>query len=220
MTIDINGNPVIGVELNGTPISNVDVGGQNVWEEAFYDVQNISAPNEVNEGNNFTVSADIVNTSNGAGEQSIDFNRGGSQNVTLDGNQSTNVSFSETINNAGSYTLTISSDDDSASRTIDVINPDAFDITKQNFDTSINTQDSNPLGIAWNNDGTRLYEVGTKGYKIYQSTVSTPYDINSASFDTSINPQDNFPTGIAWNDDGTRLYEVGRTSDKIYQYTL
>ena len=97
-----------------------------------------------------------------------------------------------------------------------------FDITSSQFafDTSINTQDSNPTGIAWNDDGSRLYEVGTGSDNIYQFTVSTPYDINSASFDTSINTQDAFPQGIAWNDDGSRLYEVGTSSEKVYQYTV
>jgi len=97
-----------------------------------------------------------------------------------------------------------------------------FDITSSQFafDTSINTQDSNPNGIAWNDDGSRLYEVGSGSDNIYQFTVSTPYDINSASFDTSINTQDAGPQGIAWNDDGSRLYEVGNSSEKVYQYTV
>ncbi len=92
-----------------------------------------------------------------------------------------------------------------------------FDITSASFSTSINTQDSNPTGIAWNDDGSRLYEVGFGSDNIYQYTVSTPFDITSASFSTSINTQDSTPQGIAWNDDGSRLYEVGFESDKIYQ---
>jgi len=95
-----------------------------------------------------------------------------------------------------------------------------FDITSASSSTSINTQDSIPTGIAWNDDGSRLYEVGQGSDNIYQYTVSTPFDITSASFSTSINTQDSIPTDIAWNDDGTRLYEVGQASEKIYQYTV
>jgi hypothetical protein len=94
-----------------------------------------------------------------------------------------------------------------------------FDINSASFSASINTQDSVPTGIAWNDDGSRLYEVGSSD-NIYQYTVSTPFDISSASFSTSINTQDSGPTGIAWNDDGSRLYEVGSSSDNIYQYTV
>jgi len=97
-----------------------------------------------------------------------------------------------------------------------------FDIASASFSTSINTQDSLPTGIAWNDDGSRLYEVGISSFgspgEIYQYTVSTPFDIASASFDTVITAEDSEPTGIAWNDDGSRFYEVG--PNNIYQYTV
>jgi len=98
-----------------------------------------------------------------------------------------------------------------------------FDITSSQFalDTSINTQDSSSQGIAWNDDGSRLYEVGFSSDNIYQYDLSTPFDISSASFSTSINTQDSFSNGIAWNLDGSRLYEVGQGSNgDIYQYTV
>jgi len=87
---------------------------------------------------------------------------------------------------------------------------------------SISTQDSDPHGMAWNDDGSKLYEVGFNSLKIYEYTVSTPFDINTASHSSgdSISTQDSFPTGIAWNNDGTRLYEVGLNSLKIYEYTV
>jgi len=97
-----------------------------------------------------------------------------------------------------------------------------YDITSSEFalDTSINSEDSNPFDIAWNNDGSRLYELGATGDNIHQYTLSTPFDISTASLSTSINSQDTFPQGIAWNDDGSRLYEVGSNSNKIYQSTV
>jgi len=49
----------------------------------------------------------------------------------------------------------------------------AFDIASASFQKSINTQDSAPRGMAFNADGSRLYEVGFNGDKIYQSQVST-----------------------------------------------
>jgi len=96
-----------------------------------------------------------------------------------------------------------------------------FDISTASFDVDIPTQDTIPRGIAWNDDGSRLYESGnTSGGDIYQSTLSTPFDISTASFSTSITSQDGHPRGIAWNDDGSRLYEVGDTQNQIYQYTV
>jgi hypothetical protein len=92
-----------------------------------------------------------------------------------------------------------------------------FDIASASFTTSINTQDSSPLDMAFDNNGTRLYEVGNGGDKIYQSSLSTPFDIASASFTKSINTQDSGPQGMAFDNNGTRLYEVGNGGDKIYQ---
>ena len=100
------------------------------------------------------------------------------------------------------------------------ITADSFNIPSATFEKSINTQNIRVKGIAWNNDGSKLYEVDEVADKIFQSTVSTPFDITTASFDTSINTQDSFSTGIAWNDDGSRLYEIGDSSDNIYQYTV
>jgi len=48
-----------------------------------------------------------------------------------------------------------------------------FDIASATFSKSINTQDSGPTGMAFSADGSRLYEVGSGGDKIYQSQVST-----------------------------------------------
>jgi len=95
-----------------------------------------------------------------------------------------------------------------------------FDITSPSLSSSISTQDANPRGIAWNNDGSRLYEVGQASDKIYEYSVSTPFDIATASFQTSINTQGNDPEGIAWNNDGSRLYEIDSAFENIHQFTL
>ena len=95
-----------------------------------------------------------------------------------------------------------------------------FNIADATFSQSINTQDSVPRGITWNNDGSKLYEIGAGSDKIYEYDVSTPYDIATATFSQSINTQDSVPTGITWNNDGSKMYEVGFISDKIYEYDV
>jgi hypothetical protein len=95
-----------------------------------------------------------------------------------------------------------------------------FDLRGATFDTSINSQDRAPEGIALSSDGSRLFELGRSSGQIYQSDLSTPFDITTASFDTSINTQDTFSTGIAFSADGSRLFEVGGGSNLIYQSDL
>jgi sugar lactone lactonase YvrE len=95
----------------------------------------------------------------------------------------------------------------------------AFDITQFSLDATINAQD-NPEDIAFNDDGTRLYEVSTTGDKIYQYTLSTPFELSTATFQNSVNTRDSAPTSIEWNDDGTKLYELGRSANEIQEFSV
>ena len=95
-----------------------------------------------------------------------------------------------------------------------------FNIADATFSQSISTQDTNPRGIAWNNDGSKLYEIGLVSDKIYEYNLSTAYDISTASYSQSISTQDAAPTGMTWNNDGSKLYEVDYNSDKIYEYDV
>ena len=96
----------------------------------------------------------------------------------------------------------------------------AFNIADATFSKSIATQDADPQGMAWNGDGSKMYEIGRSSVKIYEYDVSTPYDIDTAVFSQSVSTQDSGPTGMAWNGDGSKLYEIGSVSDKIYEYDV
>jgi len=99
----------------------------------------------------------------------------------------------------------------------------AFDITTATVQKSINPEDTRPQSIAFNNDGTRLYQshdgFGNNGAKIYQSSLSTPFDIGTASLQKSINSQDNRPA-ITFDNNGSRLYEAGDDTDTIFQLSV
>jgi DNA-binding beta-propeller fold protein YncE len=88
------------------------------------------------------------------------------------------------------------------------------------FTQSIDTQDSSPTGLTFNNDGTKLYEVGGDSDKIYEYELSVAFDISTATYTQSMDTQDSYSTGIALNSDGTKLYVVGGISNKIYEYEL
>ena len=99
----------------------------------------------------------------------------------------------------------------------------SFDITTASYDTnfSVSSQEASVTGIAFNNDGTKMYIVGSNGDEINQYTLSTAYDVSTASYDTnfSVSSQASSPTGIAFNNDGTKMYIVGFSTDRVYQYT-
>jgi sugar lactone lactonase YvrE len=100
-----------------------------------------------------------------------------------------------------------------------------YDISTASFSQSfsVNTEDGLPRGMAFNNDGTKMYMVGSATDNVYQYTLTTGFDVSTASYDSvslNVGPQDTEPQGIAWNNDGTKLYLVGRTGSDLNEYTL
>jgi len=86
----------------------------------------------------------------------------------------------------------------------------------------VSAQESQPTGIAFNNDGTKMFIVGSSGDDVNQYSLATAFDISTASFVTnfSVAAQDTIPHDIVFNNDGTRMFIVGYASDYVNQYSL
>jgi hypothetical protein len=101
-----------------------------------------------------------------------------------------------------------------------------FDLSTASYDNvsfSVSGQDATPLGITFNDNGTKMYISGAIGTSVYQYTLSTAFDLSTASYDNisfSVSGQDATPTDVAFNNDGTKLYIVGIGNISVYQYTL
>jgi DNA-binding beta-propeller fold protein YncE len=100
-----------------------------------------------------------------------------------------------------------------------------YDIANASYDSvsfSITAQEATSSGMAFNNDGTKMYVVGfTKN--IFQYTLSTAWDVSTASYDSvsfSVNGQDTDPQGLFFKPDGTKVYVIGRINDTVFQYSL
>ena len=88
---------------------------------------------------------------------------------------------------------------------------------------SIASQDNEPFGITFNNDGTKMFVAGAgSGDSIYEYTLSTAYDVSTASYVDAldVSGQDSRPCGIRFNNDGTKLFMTGFYSDYINEYNL
>ncbi|MDB4416863.1 beta-propeller fold lactonase family protein [bacterium] len=100
----------------------------------------------------------------------------------------------------------------------------AFDVSTISFvdSFSVAAQDSQPIDIAFNNDGTKMFIVGLTGRDINEYTLSTGFDVSSASFVDSfgVATQETQPTGVAFNNDGTKMFIVGEAGDDVNEYTL
>jgi sugar lactone lactonase YvrE len=99
-----------------------------------------------------------------------------------------------------------------------------FDVSTASFVDSfyVGGQETVPIGIAFNNDGTKMFVCGNTGDDINEYSLSTGFDVSTSSFvdSFSVSSQDANPTGIAFSNDGTKMFVIGDNNNSIYQYTL
>ena len=90
------------------------------------------------------------------------------------------------------------------------------------------SQDSNPAGIAFNDNGTRMFVVGFNDGEVNTYSLATGFDLSNGSgtevrhinvFSTT--GQTSEPNGIAFNNDGTMMFVIGMgDDDNVNKYTL
>lgn len=88
---------------------------------------------------------------------------------------------------------------------------------------SVISEDGTPQGIVFNNDGTKLFMIGTENASIYEYNLSTPFDLSTLSgvqVTKSVSSEDTGSNGLTFNNDGTKLFMVGEQNDSIYEYNL
>jgi DNA-binding beta-propeller fold protein YncE len=99
-----------------------------------------------------------------------------------------------------------------------------FDVSaasySQNF--SVSAQETNPTGITFNTDGTKMFIVGSTGDDVNEYALSTGFDVSTASFTDafSVSAQETQPDDVAFNTDGTKMFIVGRNGDDVNEYAL
>ena len=86
-------------------------------------------------------------------------------------------------------------------------------------------QEAGPMGIAFSNDGLKMFIVGTNGNEVNEYTCAENFITNSSSSCTfvdafSVNAQDADAQGFAFSNDGLKMFIVGNENDSIFQYTL
>ena len=87
---------------------------------------------------------------------------------------------------------------------------------------SVATQETQPSGIFFKPDGTKMYVVGITGDDVNEYTLSTAWDVSTATYlqNFSVAAQDTSPYGIFFKPDGTKMYVVGSTGDTVYEYDI
>jgi hypothetical protein len=99
-----------------------------------------------------------------------------------------------------------------------------FDVSTASFvdSFSIASQETTPLGLTFNTDGSKMFVVGFDGKAVSEYDLSTGFDVSTASYSQnfSVSAQDTAPSAIAFNTDGTKMFIVGETGQDVNEYTL
>ena len=86
----------------------------------------------------------------------------------------------------------------------------------------VSSQETNPSGIAFSADGTKMFVVGLTD-DVNEYTLTTGFDVSTASFvdNFDVSKQETHPYGLAFNTDGTKMFVAGNFSgDDVNEYTL
>jgi DNA-binding beta-propeller fold protein YncE len=97
-----------------------------------------------------------------------------------------------------------------------------FDVSSAVYsqDFSVISQEAAATGVAFNNDGTKMFITGIIGGSVYEYDLSTGFDVSSAVYSQSfsVSAQSANPYGLAFNTDGTKMFVCGANS--VFRYTL
>ncbi|GAH24777.1 unnamed protein product, partial [marine sediment metagenome] len=87
---------------------------------------------------------------------------------------------------------------------------------------SVAAQETNPHGIFFKPDGTKVYLVGTDGNDINEYDLSTAWDISTCVYSQlfSVAAQEITPTGLFFSPGGTKVYIIGIDENNINEYNL
>ena len=82
--------------------------------------------------------------------------------------------------------------------------------------------ETEPSGIAFNQDGTRMFLIGQKGNDVNQYTLSVGFNISTASFDGGLHLGNANPNGIAFSPSGLKMFITNDTGigDLIREFDL
>jgi sugar lactone lactonase YvrE len=87
---------------------------------------------------------------------------------------------------------------------------------------SVVNQDSGATGLAFNNDGTKMFMVGTTNDRVHEYSLGTAWSSSTAvyaSVSRSLSPS-NSPQAVNFNSDGTKMFILDNNLDSIFEFEL
>ena len=103
-----------------------------------------------------------------------------------------------------------------------------FDVSTASYSgtsVDISSEDSIPLGLSFNDDGTKMFIMGSYNDSVFEYNLSTGFDLSTASYSNTsfdVSSESNGLTGLTFNGGGTKMFAVTGDSggDDVYEYNL
>jgi len=129
------------------------------------------------------------------------------------------------FNSDGTKMFVIGSEGDAV---LEYVLPIPFDVSTAKSDLvvefSVAAQDSVPTAMSFNNDGTKMFVIGSEGDAVLEYVLSTPFDVSTADSlvveEFPVVSQENEPTGMSFNADGTKMFVIGSERNTVVEYDL
>ena len=90
---------------------------------------------------------------------------------------------------------------------------------------SVIDRETNPTGMAFNTDGTKMFVIGDDGLAVVEYNLSTSFDISTAVYagfkgEFLVSNEETNPTGLSFNTDGTKMFVLGTIYEAVVEYNL
>ena len=150
--------------------------------------------------------------------ESFDFETTNSYNVTITATDETGGTVSK------DFTITVTDEGTPVfdSPTGAHFNIEAYEHSGDADEFSVQAQDANPWGLAFNTDGTKMFMAGSDSDQIHEYTLSTAYDVSTATYvdGFSIGDRETGLFGVKFSNDGTKMFTVGDQGKAVLEYAL
>ena len=101
-----------------------------------------------------------------------------------------------------------------------------FDVTTATYSGnqistgSTTPAEPSPYGLAWNNNGTKMYLVGSGVDTVHEYDLTTGFDLSTATLSGNTYLSSHDPRSICFSSDGEKMYLLSYTDDKVHQYSV
>ncbi len=102
----------------------------------------------------------------------------------------------------------------------------AFDVSTCIVDggapLDVSLQESQPRGLEFNTDGTKMFVIGENGDEVNEYACTTGFDVSTCTPDSlfSVAGEEAIPRDFVFNTDGTKMFVLGAAGVDVNEYTL